>query len=181
MEMNTQRGVGTMERRAAEIRAQLDHPVIDGDGHWMESIPVLLEYLDEVGGPAMVDRIRALWRRNDAWYRADASERQRQRLRRVIWWGVTANTYDKATALLPALLNERMPELGIDFAIIYPTYGLSIHTIGDDELLVAACRAYNRMTADMFAPYPERFAPVAIIPAHTPEEALKELNYAVGE
>ena len=35
------------------------------------------------------------------------------------------------------------------------------------------------MTADMFAPYAARFAPVAIIPFHTPEEAIEELDYAV--
>ena len=35
------------------------------------------------------------------------------------------------------------------------------------------------MTADMFAPYTERFAPVAIIPSETPDEALEELEYAV--
>ncbi len=39
-----------MEHRAAEIHAGLKHPVIDGDGHWMEPIPVFLEYLSEVGG-----------------------------------------------------------------------------------------------------------------------------------
>jgi hypothetical protein len=37
------------------------------------------------------------------------------------------------------------------------------------------------MTADMFAPYAARFAPVAIIPMHTPEEAIEELEYAVGK
>ena len=37
------------------------------------------------------------------------------------------------------------------------------------------------MTADMFAPFAERFAPVAIIPSHTPDEALEELEYAVGQ
>jgi predicted TIM-barrel fold metal-dependent hydrolase len=37
------------------------------------------------------------------------------------------------------------------------------------------------MTVDMFAPYAARFAPVAIIPMHTPEEAIEELKYAVGE
>src|ERR1044071_4561387 len=103
-----------MKNRAEEIHSELKHPVIDGDGHWMEPIPVFLEYLSEAGGPAAVDRIRAGWRRGDGWYRASASERQQQRWRRKIWWGVTANTYDKATALLPALLNERLPELGID-------------------------------------------------------------------
>ena len=36
-----------MGQKAAEIRASLKHPVIDGDGHWMEPIPIFLEYLDE--------------------------------------------------------------------------------------------------------------------------------------
>ena len=34
-----------MEHRAADIRAQLKHPVIDGDGHWLEPIPIFLEEL----------------------------------------------------------------------------------------------------------------------------------------
>jgi hypothetical protein len=170
-----------MEHRAADIRAGLKHPVIDGDGHWMEPIPVFLEYLSEVGGPAMVDRIRASWRRNDAWYRATPAERQQNRMRRFIWWGVTANTYDKATALLPALLNERLPELGIDFALMYPSFGLTLNAIAEDDLSRAAARAYNRMTADMFRPFAARFAPVAIMPARTPESAIQELEYAVGE
>ncbi|MFN0071624.1 MAG: amidohydrolase family protein [Chloroflexota bacterium] len=169
-----------MGQRAADIRAQLGHPVIDGDGHWLESIPVFLEYLREVGGTRAVDQIRAIWHHGSEWYRADWPERHHKRLRRTIWWGVTSNTRDKATALLPALLNERLPELGIDFAIIYPSFGLSIHTYAGD-IQPAAARAYNMMTWDMFAPYADRFAPVAIIPAQTPNEALAELEYAVGE
>jgi len=62
--------------RAAQIRASLGHPVIDGDGHWMEPIPVFLEYLSEVGGPKAVDAMRAYWHRNSAWYRASDAERQ---------------------------------------------------------------------------------------------------------
>jgi predicted TIM-barrel fold metal-dependent hydrolase len=123
--------------------------------------------------------MRGLWRRNQAWYRSSPEQRQHNRMRRTIWWGVTSNTYDKATALLPALLNERLPDLGIDFALIYPSFGLSINGIPETDLHRAAVRAYNMMTADMFAPYRERFAPVAIIPSETPEEALDELDYAV--
>jgi predicted TIM-barrel fold metal-dependent hydrolase len=171
----------TMDNRAAEIHDGLKHPVIDGDGHWMEPIPIFLEYLSEVGGAKSVDQIRKLWHARDAWYRATPQERQHSRLRRAIWWGVTSNTYDKATALLPALLNERLPELGIDFALIYPSFGLTINGIGQDELHLAACRAYNMMTADMFAPYTARFAPVAIIPSKTPDEALEELEYVVKQ
>ena len=32
-----------MKNRAAEIHAGLKHPVIDGDGHWLEPVPVFLE------------------------------------------------------------------------------------------------------------------------------------------
>ncbi|HEX2826987.1 MAG TPA: amidohydrolase family protein [Burkholderiales bacterium] len=166
--------------RAAEIRGKLSHPVIDGDGHWMEPIPVFLDHLAESGGGKAVDEIRKQWRRNDAWYRSTPEERQSNRMRRFIWWGVTANTFDKATALLPALLNERLPELGIDFAVMYPSFGLTLNTINDDELSRAACRAYNTMTAEMFAPYKDRFAPVAILPVRTPQAAIDELEYAVG-
>ena len=79
-----------MDNRAAEIHDELKHPVIDGDGHWMEPIPVFLEYLREVGGAGSVDQMRALWRGRDAWYRATWAERQHNRLRRAIWWGVTS-------------------------------------------------------------------------------------------
>ena len=168
-----------MGNRAAEIHDSLKHPVIDGDGHWLEPIPVFLEYLAEVGGAKAVDQMRKLWHGRDAWYRATPEQRQHGRIRRAIWWGVTSHTYDKATALLPALLNERLPELGIDFALIYPSFGLSINGISHPDLHRATVRAYNMLTADMFAPYSERFAPVAIIPSETPDEALDELEYAV--
>ncbi len=170
-----------MGHRAAEIHAGLKHPVIDGDGHWMEPIPIFLEYLCETGGPGAVDQMRAMCRQNQAWYRATWPERQHNRLRRSIWWGVTSNTLDKATALLPALLNERLPELGIDFAVMYPSFGLTINAIIQDDLSRAAARAYNKMTAEMFAPFAARFAPVAVIPARTPDSAIEELEYAVGE
>ena len=170
-----------MAHRAAEIHSGLQHPVIDGDGHWMEPIPIFLEYLNEVGGPGAVDQLRTVWRQREAWYLATWPERQHNRLRRTIWWGVTSNTLDKATALLPALLNERLPELGIDFALIYPSFGLTINAILQDDLHRAAARAYNMMTAEMFAPFPARFAPVAVVPAHTPEQAIEELEYAVGK
>jgi predicted TIM-barrel fold metal-dependent hydrolase len=169
-----------MANRAAQIRAGLKHPVIDGDGHWMEPIPVFLEYLAEAGGAKAVDEIRVLWKRNDAWYRSSAEQRQHHRMRRAIWWGVTSNTRDKASALLPALLNERLPELGIDFAVMYPSFGLTINGMMGD-LQRHSARAYNAMTADMFKPYSGRFAPVAIIPARTPQEAIAELDYAVNE
>lgn len=170
-----------MNNRAAQINASLNHPVIDGDGHWLEPVPVFLEYLREVGGAKSVDQMRDQWQRTHAWYRSSWEERRHNRIRRSNWWGATAKTLDKASALLPALMHERLPELGVDFALIYPSLGLALNGIGQDDLRRAAARAYNLMTAHMFAPYADRFAPVAIVPARTPDEAIPELDHAVGE
>src|SRR5688572_21152458 len=169
-----------MKNRAAEIHAGLKHPVIDGDGHWLEPVPVFLEYLRAVVGAQSVDRMRALWQSTHAGYRSTWSQRRHDRIRRSDWWGVTSKTLDKATALLPALLNERLPELGIDFGLIYPSLGLAFNGVAQDELRRAAAGAYNKMTVEMFAPYAARFAPVAIIPMHRPEQPIGELEYAVG-
>ena len=38
---------------SARVRARLDHPVIDADGHIVECTPVLLEYMKDVGGPGL--------------------------------------------------------------------------------------------------------------------------------
>ena len=37
--------------KSAAVRAKLNHPVIDGDGHWLEPIPIFLDFLRDVGGP----------------------------------------------------------------------------------------------------------------------------------
>ena len=47
--------------KAAEIRAGLDHPVIDADGHFVELAPVLddalIASLEEQGGSSLRDRV----------------------------------------------------------------------------------------------------------------------------
>ena len=59
---------------AARIRAKLDYPVLDGDGHWIESVPVLGDYLREVGGSQMADQYVAAQGRRGAWYGASWDE-----------------------------------------------------------------------------------------------------------
>ena len=39
------------DSKSAKVRTQLTHPVIDGDGHWLEPIPIFLDYLRQVAGP----------------------------------------------------------------------------------------------------------------------------------
>src|SRR5262249_44791330 len=91
------------------------------------------------------------------------------------------NTTDLATALFPKLMHERLPEMGLDLSVVYPTMGLMIVEIEDDELRRASARALNRMKADTFRGFEDRLLPVALIPMHTPEEAIDELEYSVHE
>lgn len=68
----------------------------------------------------------------------------------------TKNTLDRATATLPKLLYERLEEMGIDFAILYPTQGMFAPHINDEEVRGAACRAFNRFHADVFREFRAR-------------------------
>ena len=49
---------GNGHRMAADIRSHLDHPVIDGDGHWVEFDPVFSERMRKVGGDRAADGFR---------------------------------------------------------------------------------------------------------------------------
>jgi predicted TIM-barrel fold metal-dependent hydrolase len=94
------------------------------------------------------------------------------------WWAFpTRNTLDRATAMIPKLLYQRMEELGLDFTVLYPTSGLGFYAIGDAEVRQATCRAFNMYVADVFREYSDRMTPTAVIPMHTPQEAIAELEH----
>jgi predicted TIM-barrel fold metal-dependent hydrolase len=96
------------------------------------------------------------------------------------WVYPVRNARDRATALMPRLLYERLDELGVDFALIYPSIGLGLHRIPDAEVRRASCRAFNTFTAHYFADYADRLTPAAVIPMVTPDEAVAELEYVTG-
>ena len=170
--------------KSAEIRARLDHPVIDADGHTIEYEPAFRAYLHQVAGPRVLERYLAHQQHGGIarWYRLSPQERLDVRLPRPPWWGLPArNTLDRATAMLPRLLRERLEALGIDFAILYPTQGLFFVHMPDEELRRATCRALNVYHAEIFRDCADRMTPAAVIPMHTPAEAIAELEYAVKE
>jgi predicted TIM-barrel fold metal-dependent hydrolase len=169
------------DSKSAAVRARLNHPVIDGDGHWLEPIPIMLDYLRDVAGSSVAERYVNSKAREAQWYQMTPQERLDKRQKRPTWWAEPANTLDRATALIPGLLHERLDDFGIDFALIYTTIGLPYIAHPDSELRRAMVRALNVMSADMFRPYAARMTPVAVIPMYTPEEAIEELEYAVNE
>jgi predicted TIM-barrel fold metal-dependent hydrolase len=169
---------GNSRTEPRTIHAQLTHPVIDSDGHWVEYFPMVVDYLTKVGGTKAGEGLRS---RDEVIGRIlGLSNEQRKDEGRAqeAWWAFpTRNTLDRATAMIPKLLYQRMEELGLDFTVLYPTSGLGFYAIGDAEVRQATCRAFNMYVADVFREYSDRMTPTAVIPMHTPQEAIAELEH----
>ena len=178
-----------------EIRSRLSHPVIDADGHTVEYTPALESYIAAEGltislnnsFAASIGPTSYILERNKRpapfgfdWYRCSPEERYRRHMARPSWWGVPAkNTLDLATASFPTLLAQRLESFGIDFSIVYPTLGLGFPHIHNEDVRQTTCRGINRYHADIFADHRKVLEPVAVIPLHTPEEGMIELEFAV--
>jgi predicted TIM-barrel fold metal-dependent hydrolase len=168
--------------KAATLRSTLGHPVIDADGHWLEYGPVVAEAMCKIGGDAAVRAMQINGERVGKSLRMTPDQRRREHVPQEAFWGApTRNTRDRATAMLPKLLYERLDEFGIDFGILFPTMGLGLPRVNEDTARNAACRAFNQYQADVFAPFADRMTPAAVIPMHTPEEAIAALDHAVTQ
>ncbi len=166
----------------AEIRSRLNHPIIDADGHWIEYTPVFAERMRRVAGDKSADGFLAAQRRIPDALSLSIAERARRGIAMEGYWGrQSTNTRDRATAMLPRMLYDRLDELGIDFAVIYPTAGLGIHRIPDGETRRAVIRGFNIVTAEYFRDLADRMSPAAVIPMHTPDEAIAELDFVTRE
>ncbi|HLG89954.1 MAG TPA: amidohydrolase family protein [Alphaproteobacteria bacterium] len=181
----------TKQTRAAEIRRSLGHPVVDSDGHYIETMPILKPYLvesvRELAGKDLADKVAAGAAGMDyddtvlrPWSQLNDAQRRANWISRPPWWSLpAANTLDRATSHLPKLMAERLDEMGLDFAVMYPSRMLTATAIADTELRRATCRSLNRFYAEAYKPYADRMTPVAQIPTHTPQEGIEELEYAV--
>lgn len=167
----------------ARIRNRIDHPVIDADGHLLEFLPIVRDNIVALAGESVAERFDAVVNGGRTIHRFQPGEERRALgLSRTAWWGVpTRNTLDRATAMFPSLLYRRLDELGIDFALLYPTFGLTVTATPDDELRRVMARAFNQYYAEAYAGFRDRLEPVACIPMYDPQEAVDELRYAIGE
>ena len=164
---------------ARTLRSRLHHPIIDADGHWLEYGPVMREQFRKIGGEAAVEALAIASDRVPSALGLSLAERRRRRIGQEAFWGSPSeNVLDRATAMMPRLMYERLEDLGIDFCVVYPTAGLGYHRMQDTRLRRAICRAYNVFTADQFRGLGDRVIPAAIIPMYTPEEAIEELEFA---
>jgi predicted TIM-barrel fold metal-dependent hydrolase len=176
--------VSAVSREVAALKSSLDHPVIDVDGHIQEHLPAAEPFLEAALGDARYARYRASRRPIDGFGRHDdLAHRHRTRVPQGNWWGTPArNTHDLATAVFPALLHERLEEIGIDFAVLYPSKAFGSAGIEDGDVRRGVCRGFNDFFAHTYGPYRDRLTVAGVIPMHTPEEAIAELEHckAIG-
>ncbi len=166
----------------AKIHSRLKHPVIDGDGHWLEYSPVFSEKMRKAVGDKAADGFIAAMKTTPDALRMTSETRDKRRVSMPAFWNRQAeNTLDRATAMMPKMLYQRLDEIGSDYAVIYPTSGLRLPRIKDDETRRAVIRAYNIVSAEYFHGLEDRMTPAAIIPMHTPDEAMAELEYVTKQ
>jgi predicted TIM-barrel fold metal-dependent hydrolase len=174
---------------SAKVRAKLDHPIVDADGHVVELQPVVLEYMKHVGGHELVEReIEPLFRETHTHQGVQSvpamspGERKDSWPAMNGWWSQPVDTLDRATVALPRLLSQRLDEFGVDYAILYPSIvGLFTGAISEPEVRRIASRGYNKYAAEVLGEFPDRMTGVGTIPLVTPEEAVEDLDYAVNE
>src|SRR3989442_5537542 len=167
------------QTEARKLRSRLSHPIIDADGHWAEFAPHMREEFRRIGGDAAVEALAMASARIPNSLSMSVAERRRRRIgQEAFWFLPTRNTLDRATAMMPRLLYERLDDLGLDFCVVYPTAGLGYYPLTPDRLPPALCRAYNAVTAHQFPPFNERIISPPIIPMYTPQETIQDLDFA---
>jgi predicted TIM-barrel fold metal-dependent hydrolase len=154
------------------IREQLDHPIVDADGHLLESVPMLFDTIERVAGAAPAVGLREVI---PQLFTGPGSVAEG--VPRGPWWPSTTDALYQATVMVPTLLAERLGEIGIDFMILYPSLGLALATIPEDEIRLAAIRGLNTMLSEICGGESRILTPAAVIPMHTPEEAIAELHF----
>jgi predicted TIM-barrel fold metal-dependent hydrolase len=170
------------QTEARKLRASFNHPVIDADGHWIEYGPVMREEFRRIGGDVAAEAFDLAASRVPNALKMSVSERAQKRVgMEAFWSSPSENVLDRATAMLPRLMYERLDDLGIDFCVVYPTAGLGYHRMVDDRQRRAICRAYNVFTAEQFKGLGDRIIPAAIIPMYTPDEAIEEIEFSVKQ
>lgn len=179
-----------LESRSQCVRERLDHPVIDSDAHIMEFVPALFDFIREHEGDAFLSRflevsglpLGPMGTRNTPervnWETLTPSERRAAWAIRPPWSMPHEKMLDWMTVQLPRLLYERLDEMGLDYVVAFPTMGLGYPHIDDDEIRPTVCRLYNEFIQGHYGEFRDRLTVPALIPMHTPEEAVAELERA---
>ena len=165
------------------IRSHLDHPIVDSDGHHVEFFPAFVPFLRRAG---VEEDVRELVQTevfgpdSSRWSKMSPEERLQKRATRPSYADFAPKPIDRATTMLPQLMYERLDEIGLDFALVYPSLGNFLTVIADERIRRGACHAFNEYYMSLFRGFEDRIAIPAVVPMHTPHEAIAELDHAAS-
>ena len=143
--------------------------IVDGDGHIMEDIDAMMEFLPSKFRDHPARGINAsLFPPLDHLHGGHFVE--------------TPGRRDRGGAFVgPDGWDAFMRDLAIDSAVLYPTRGLAYGKIVSRDWAIATARAYNDWLYDTYCKRSPRYKGVALIPLQEPEAAVEELRRAVTE
>ena len=150
--------------------------VIDADGHLVESIPELAEFMDPDIRQVAVAPLR---NRQGVFPALDGAHYPRGNSRRLAGRPYVAASEHRRGSGEDCLAFVERAE--ITQTALYPSEGLSVGQIQVDEYAIRLCRAYNDYVAQRYQSLSDRLHPVALIPMQVPAAAAQELRRAVKE
>lgn len=136
-----------------------DIPVLDADGHVIETNEGVAKYLDE---PYRRRPLAFSLYPQDGWDR------------RLL--GTLGDPGGTVGAWLQAL-----DKGGMELSVLYPTFGLFASFLKDRQWAVAICRAYNTWLYETFTKVTPRLKAVALLPLQDPDASAAELRRCVRE
>jgi hypothetical protein len=81
----------------AQVHARLKHPIVDGDGHWVEFAPVFSEKMRKAGGDKAADGFLAALKSTTDALKMTPAERSERRVAQPNFWSRQAEkTLDRA-------------------------------------------------------------------------------------
>jgi predicted TIM-barrel fold metal-dependent hydrolase len=154
------------------------YPVIDCDGHLIESISELAEHLDPELRAAVLNPSRE---REGAFPSIDGFHGPRIQSasdHKPVREYVTASDERKGSG--EDFLGF-VDKAGLEQAILFTSEGLSVGFIQSADYAVRICRAYNDYVYHRYRRLSDRLYPMALIPFQDPTAAVQELRRAVTE
>ena len=169
---------------SADVRARLNHPIVDCDGHMLEHVPVFLDFLKETAGPEMVEHYLKCSRegKNGRWYALTPRGTQDPSPRAASVLGDSVGEYPRPGHVHAARIAARAARRA----------GARLHHRLSDPRVLPLRRArggrstrllpgQNAMVSELYREHADRMTPAASIPMFTPAEAIEELEYAVNQ
>ena len=148
------------------IREQIDHPIIDGDGHIIEYLPLVRDILVDLAGPSVAERFDLVVNSGRLTQVLSPDERRAMALMRraVVGHSDAQHARPRDRDAAAAAATNGSTRSASTSRSLYPTYGLTAIHLHRRRAAAGVSRAFNTYVAEVYAPYRDRIAPRRVHP-----------------